>query len=84
MGLVRVRVGKSMLFGAFGFLADCLKSRVEEACDSRGRGSYDRIRAQGAIEPIEFEIYYKEDGNARPITYELAIDLDASGRHYVQ
>jgi len=77
-------VGKSMPFDAFGFLADFLKSGVEEACDSRGRGGYDRIKDQGAIESIEFEIYYKEDGNARPITYELAIDLDASGRHYVQ
>jgi len=73
-----------MLFDAFGFLADCLKSGVEEACDSRGRGGYDRIKDQVAIESIEFEIYYKEDDNARPITYELAIDLDASGRTYVQ
>jgi predicted ATPase len=31
-------VGKSTLFDAFGFLADCLKSGVEEACDLRGRG----------------------------------------------
>ena len=77
-------VDKSMLFDAFGFLADCLKSGVEEACDSRGRGGYDRIKDQVAIESIEFEIYYKEDDNARPITYELAIDLDASGRPYVQ
>ncbi len=30
-----------------------------------------------------FEIYYKEDGNARPITYELAIDLDDAGRPFV-
>jgi len=26
-------VGKSALFDAFGFLADCLKMGVEEACD---------------------------------------------------
>ena len=26
-------VGKSSLFDAFGFLADCLKIGVEEACD---------------------------------------------------
>lgn len=77
-------VGKSTLFDAFGFLADCLKSGVEEACDSRGRGGYERIRAQGTREPIEFEVYYKEDGNARPITYEVSIDLDTNGRPYVQ
>jgi len=76
-------VGKSTLFDAFGFLADALKSGIEEACDSRGRGGFNRIRAQGQQAPIEFEVYYKEDGNARPITYEIAIDLDSSGRPYV-
>ncbi len=76
-------VGKSTLFDAFGFLADCLKSGIEEACDAHGRGGFEKIRTQGQKEPIEFEVYYKEDGNARPITYELSIDLDKSGRPYV-
>ena len=60
-------VGKSTLFDVFGFLADALKLGVEEACDLRGRGGFDKIRSQGQTGPIEFEIYYKEDGNARPI-----------------
>lgn len=75
-------VGKSSLFDAFGFLADCLKLGVEEACDSRGRGGFERIRSQGSDGPIEFEIYYREEPRARPITYELAIDRDDSGRPY--
>ena len=76
-------VGKSTLFDAFGFLADCLKLGVEEACDTRGRGGFKKIQAQGQKRPIEFEVYYKEDGNARPITYELAITIDRSERPYV-
>lgn len=76
-------VGKSSLFDAFGFLADCLKLGVEEACDSRGRGGLERIRSQGSDEQIEFEIYYREEPKARPITYELAIDRDDLGRPYV-
>ena len=76
-------VGKSTLFDAFGFLVDALKLGVEEACDSRGRGGFKRIRAQGQQDPIEFEVYYKEGGNARPITYEIAIDIDKSGRPFV-
>jgi predicted ATPase len=76
-------VGKSSLFDAFGFLADCLKTGVEEACDSRGRGGFERIRSRGQIGPIEFEVYYRGDGDVRPITYELAIDLDSGGRPYV-
>lgn len=76
-------VGKSTLFDAFGFLADALKSGVEEACDSRGRGGFHKIQTQGQNEAIEFEVYYKEDGNARPITYELAINIDTNGRPFV-
>ena len=76
-------VGKSSLFDAFGFLADCLKLGVEEACDGRGRGGFERIRSQGSGGPIEFEVYYREEPKARPITYELAIDRDNTGRPYV-
>jgi predicted ATPase len=76
-------VGKSTLFDAFGFLADALKSGVEEACDSRGRGGFENIRSQGRTGPIEFEVYYKEETQARPITYELAIDIDETGRPFV-
>lgn len=75
--------GKSTLFDAFGFLADCLMFGVEEACDRRGRGGFDRLRSQGISEPIEFEVYYKEDRKSRPITYELIIDHDDDHRPYV-
>ena len=49
-------VGKSALFDAFGFLADALKAGVEEACDARGRGGFEKIRTQGQAGPIEFEV----------------------------
>lgn len=76
-------VGKSALFDAFGFLADALRLGVEEAGDARGRGGFERMRTQGKTGPIEFEIYYRERGNARPITYEIAIEADGFGRPYV-
>lgn len=76
-------VGKSSLFDAFGFLADCLKLGVEDACDAHGRGGFQRIRSQGSRGPIKFEVYYRQDSKARPITYELAIDVDRSHRPYV-
>ena len=75
-------VGKSSLFDAFGFLADCLKLGVEEACDARG--GFDRIRSQGSEEPIELGIYYRQEERARPITYMLSIDRDDAGRPYVK
>lgn len=76
-------VGKSSLFDAFGFLADCLKLGVEEACDALGRGGFDRIRSQGSRGPIGFRICYREEPNAQPITYVLLIEKEDSGRPYV-
>ena len=76
-------VGKSTLFDAFGFLADALKFGVEEACDSRGRGGFRRLRSQGRSGPVQYEVVYREHGNASPIIYTLAIDKDATGRPFV-
>ena len=64
-------------------MADCLKLGVEEACDSRGRGGFERLRSQGVTGPIELEVYYREDRDARPITYELSLDIDPTGRPFV-
>ncbi len=50
--------GKSALFDAFGFLADCLKAGVEEDCDMRGRGGFQRLRSMGENGAIAFEVYY--------------------------
>jgi predicted ATPase len=63
-------VGKSTLFDAFGFVADCLNTDVETACDSKLRGGFDRMRSLGVTEPIRFDIYYREAPGERPITYE--------------
>jgi predicted ATPase len=75
--------GKSTLFDAFGFMADSLTIGVEAACGREQRGGFERLRSRGIQEPMRFEIYYREAQNQRPITYELAIDLDASGRPFV-
>lgn len=75
--------GKSTLFDAFGFVADCLATDVETACDMKQRGGFERMRSKGVTEPIRFEIYYREAQNERPISYELAIDMDENGRPFV-
>ena len=73
-------VGKSSLFDAFGFLADCLKLGVEEACDVRGRGGFDRIRSQGSDAPISFEVSYRGEPHYQPIIYTLYITKDENSR----
>ena len=76
--------GKSSLFDAFGFVADCLATDVETACDMKQRGGFERLRSKGIDEAIHFEIYYREAPQERPITYELSINLDGSGRPFVE
>ncbi len=73
-------VGKSALFDAFGFLADCLRLGVEEACDARGRGGFERIRSQGSDEQIEFRVSFRQETKASLITYLLFIQKDGTGR----
>jgi len=78
-------VGKSSIFDAFGFLADCLKNGVEDACNMHERGGYKKIHSKEQSGPIAFEIYYRENNssNSRPITYEVEIGLDKLNRPYV-
>ena len=77
-------VGKSTLFDAFGFVSDCLSLDVEAACDSKQRGGYERMLTRGSKGPIQFEIYYCEAQGERPITYELSIAQDGSGRPFIE
>lgn len=76
--------GKSTLFDAFGFIADCLAYDVETACDLKQRGGFLRLRSMAIQEPIRFEVYYREAPGERPITYELVIGIDQNGRPIVE
>ena len=77
-------VGKSTLFDAFGFVSDCLVHDVEQACNMKQRGGYERLHSRGTDGPIRFEIYYREGIGERPMTYELSIALDESGRPFIE
>lgn len=66
-------VGKSSIFDAFGFLADCMETDLESACNARNRGGYDKLLSSGVDQPITMTIYYRESKTDRPITYELSI-----------
>ena len=77
-------VGKSTLFDAFGFVSDCLWRGVEEACDIRGRGGFDRLVSSGTSGPIRFEIYFRQSQKDRPITYEMSIAKGKDDRLYVE
>lgn len=75
--------GKSSLMDALGFIGDCLMEGVEAACYKPHRGGFERLRTQGVLEPIKFEIYYRQTSGSRPISYSLYIDCDKHGRALV-
>ncbi|MGK5094676.1 AAA family ATPase [Deltaproteobacteria bacterium TL4] len=66
-------VGKSSIFDAFRFVADCMETDLETACNARNRGGYDKLVSLGIDQPIAITIYYRESKNDRPITYEVSI-----------
>lgn len=68
--------GKSSLLDSFGFLSDCLREGVEAACDKPQRGGFGGLRTQGCDESIQFDIYYRENLTARPITYNFEVIED--------
>lgn len=76
--------GKSTLADAFEFISDCLEKDVEYACDANNRGGYEQLVSQGADGDIKFELYYRENSNTRPITYELKVGLDTEGRPHIK
>lgn len=75
--------GKSSIFDAFGFISDCLKKGVEEACDERGGFSKIFSKGQSVSEGMNFEIYYRESPKDNPITYEFSIKIDEKQRPFV-
>ena len=77
-------VGKSTLFDVFGFLSDALKFGIEDACEMRGRGGFERICSQGQAGSVEFEISYLSNEITSPLTYELKISNDGKGRPFVK
>lgn len=75
--------GKSSLMDALGFIGDCLMEGVQAACDKPHRGGFERLRTQGSDESIKFEIRYRQNSEARPISYSLHINCDKHGRAVV-
>lgn len=78
-------VGKTTLFGVFGFLKDCLIHNVRQALQARG--GFKEVLSRGA-EPdasIEIEIQFRQEivGVERLVTYLLQIG-EAKGRPVVR
>ena len=78
-------VGKTTLFGVFGFLKDCLESNVSKAVQIRG-GFQELVSRNHNKENIEIEIQYLMEINQknRLVTYHLEIGVSSSDRVVVK
>ena len=76
--------GKSTLLDAFGFLSDSLREGVEAACDKPQRGGFHNLRTKARPEPIQFDLYFRETRDSRPISYHFALDERSGGTQVVE
>lgn len=74
-------VGKTSLFDVFGFLADCMKYGVAEACDVRG--GFDRVVSQGQ-KAIYLCLVYQSQETKHIFRFELTIDVNEKGLPQLQ
>lgn len=74
-------VGKTSLFDVFGFLADCMKYGVAEACDVRG--GFDRVASQGENDFIALTLCCLSESDPIPTLFALKIAKDKYGKPYV-
>lgn len=75
-------VGKTSLFDVFGFLADCMKNGVAEACDVRG--GFDQVVSQGESDLIELTLCCLSESDSIPTLFDLNIAKDKDGKPYVK
>ncbi|MBP7901493.1 MAG: AAA family ATPase [Spirochaetes bacterium] len=69
-------VGKSSIFDAFGFLADCMETDLDNACNARNRGGFDKLISADTEDTLSITIYYRESHSDQPITYDVSIGKD--------
>ena len=74
--------GKSTLFDVFDFLSECFQFGLRHAWDRRERGK--ELKSRGVMEPIVFELKYREHPGTPVITYRLSIDEGAKGPEVVK
>jgi len=75
--------GKSSLFDVFGFLSDCLRKGVEEACDDPRRGGFDKIRSSGEDGRIGISLRFRESGYRNDLYYMVQFEMDQLKHPYV-
>ena len=64
--------GKSTVFDAFTFLAECFEAALRRAWDRRGRAR--ELKTRGAGEAVTIEIKYRERPGTPLMTYHLDVD----------
>ena len=75
-------VGKSSLFDAFSFLADCFHNGLDFAC--RRRGGFENILHQDAQDSFSIGLDFRLRGDADSATYAVCVGCDRNGIPFIE
>ncbi len=75
--------GKSSLFEALDFAADCLRFSVPYAANLHERGGFAQLKTKGSQGPMNLRLYYAGPGGEALLCYDLQLEADSYGRPYV-
>lgn len=76
----RHATGKSAVFEAIDFLADCVRCNVQYACIIKDRGGFSKLRTFGHEGPVQLAAHCLMPETAEILTWTLALDCDRHGR----
>ncbi|MBI3941718.1 MAG: AAA family ATPase [Chloroflexi bacterium] len=74
--------GKSTVLDVFAFLSESFSGGLDEAWEQRGR--FKELRSRGSMEPVIFELKYREKPRDPLMTYHLAIEEDNRGPYIIE
>lgn len=76
----RHATGKSAVFEAIDFLADCVRCNVQYACIIKDRGGFSKLRTFGFEGPMQLIAHCLLPETVEILTWTIALDCDRHGR----
>ncbi|MSP14846.1 MAG: ATPase [Chloroflexi bacterium] len=74
--------GKSTILDVFAFLSESFSGGLRKAWEQWGR--FKELRSRGSMEPVIFELKYREKPRGPLMTYHLALEEDSRGPYIVE
>lgn len=79
----RNSTGKSAVFEALDFMADCLRYNVQYASSVKGRTGFSSLRTFSTCKPIELTAHCLMHETAEVLSWTIVLDCDRHGRPHL-